>query len=96
MLSTSSGGATRLTPDGTWETYPPFEVTAIDATEDGQVWFGTWNNGVSRLDPDGTGTTYTEAAGLLSNRVWSVFTASNGALWVGTDVGVCRYGVPTE
>jgi ligand-binding sensor domain-containing protein len=68
---------------------------------DGTLWFGTWGGGVSRFDGqtwtafttpvDGTG-----ADGLISNEVWSVAVAPDGALWFGTACGVSRYVEDTQ
>lgn len=100
----TSGGVSRLAPDGTWTTFTTEDglasndVRAIAVGPDGALWFSTqapasvYGRGVSRLAPDGTWTTFTTEDGLASNEVSAVAVAPDGALWFGTPGGVSRQG----
>jgi len=58
--------------------------------KNGRLWFGTCWKGVYRYDGNSF-TNFTEKDGLQNNRVRSILEDNNGNIWIGTDVGVCRY-----
>lgn len=56
----------------------------------GNLWFGTTGDGIYKYDGR-LFTQYTKRNGLNSNTVWSIFQDKNGAIWIGTDAGICLY-----
>ncbi len=96
-FGTRDGGASRLTPDGRWQTFTTEDglagndVRAIAVAPDGALWFGT-DEGASRLMPDGRWRTFTTRDGLVANVVRAIAVGPDGSLWFGTDGGgVSRY-----
>ncbi|HLT47073.1 MAG TPA: two-component regulator propeller domain-containing protein [Rubricoccaceae bacterium] len=81
--------------DGRFETVPvlatPVEVTALGSDRAGALWVGTRAHGAVRLDR-ATRTAVTPRDGLLAPWVQALVGDADGALWMGTDKGVCRYG----
>ncbi|MDE3126978.1 MAG: response regulator [Gemmatimonadota bacterium] len=75
---------------------PPFldsartpEVLTVVETRDRGLWAGTANAGAFRL-MNGAVTRWTTANGLPSDEVHAVYQDSSGALWIGTQRGLCR------
>ncbi|WP_412070530.1 two-component regulator propeller domain-containing protein [Rubrivirga sp. IMCC43871] len=95
-VGTEGGGPLRVTPDGTEPV--PFSsdrgvaVTSFLETEAGQFWVGTLSHGLARYERDTGETTWirARAGGLPSDEVRALVEDASGALWVGTDVGLCR------
>jgi ligand-binding sensor domain-containing protein/signal transduction histidine kinase len=80
-------------------------IQAIGQDSVGGLWVGTFDSGLNYLAP---GTSHGEAAhfthyhhdaanpaSLGSNSIWSLYQASSGALWVGTDNGLDRFDKAT-
>ena len=82
---------------GNWKTYTRLDglahdqVTAIQETRDGMMWFATLGGGVSRWDGR-TFVNYTTANGLPTNTVACMAEDEQGGLWFGTPgAGACRW-----
>ena len=58
--------------------------------KNGELWFGTSAEGVYRYDGR-TFTNYTTKNGLCSNTTTGLLQDKEGNIWIGTDVGICRY-----
>ena len=72
---------------------------ALSLYEDpeGIIWIGSAEGGLNRLDPNThIFTYYTTREGLPSNRVNSIAGDEKGNLWLGTNVGLCRFNVTTH
>ena len=68
------------------------EVVHVDAQD--RVWIGTGSAGLAMLDPQRRVFRHWDRRShpvMGSNRVWSILSAPDGALWFGTDKGVTRY-----
>lgn len=95
-VSKNTGLGTRSRHDlgilsGGQATYNPnYVFTLIVDQRDDSVWVGTWGAGVSHFDGE-KWNNYTTADGLSGDIVYSVFQASDGALWFGTNNGVSRF-----
>ena len=64
-------------------------VYAVAITPDNSAWAAYQDSeGLTAIHPDEKVTQYRAGEGLLSGRVYMLGTASNGALWVGTDSGI--------
>ncbi|HVF91069.1 MAG TPA: two-component regulator propeller domain-containing protein [Blastocatellia bacterium] len=98
-ISTPSALYRRL-PDGVTEVYAgkeglpiPRITAALLEDRDGRMWVGT-TEGVYQLSPDArpgraaVARVYAMKDGLTSNRITSVFQASQGDVWVGTEKGL--------
>lgn len=71
------------------------DVTYMDTDKSGKVWFGTINDGLFSYDKrTGEIRQFTFQAengeSLNSNRIYTLHVDSKGAVWVGTDMGLCR------
>lgn len=66
-------------------------VTIKDIAEDrdGKIWIGH-EGGISSIDGEVV-TNYYESDGLISDDVWTIETAVNGDVWIGTIEGVCFF-----
>jgi ligand-binding sensor domain-containing protein len=58
---------------------------------DDQLWVGTYGQGLTRCRDGQILATYTMKDGLPDNRVFSAHETSDGALWIGTENGLCRH-----
>jgi signal transduction histidine kinase/ligand-binding sensor domain-containing protein/DNA-binding response OmpR family regulator/HPt (histidine-containing phosphotransfer) domain-containing protein len=70
-------------------------VLALSSDDQGHLWFGRgWNGGGAfRYDPKtGEILVIAKAQGLPDDSVWSVERSTDGGIWVGTGVGLARYG----
>ncbi len=56
----------------------------------GDIWFGTYGSGLFRIK-DGKREHYTTRDGLVGDTIISLFAASGGELWIGSDRGLCSY-----
>jgi ligand-binding sensor domain-containing protein len=66
----------------------PEDIAAATAeTTDGKYYIGTMGGGLAELD-GGVRRVFTTDDGLAHNRVWSLCTASDGTLFIGTHAGV--------
>ncbi len=63
---------------------------AAIADDSGGLWFGHWRGGLSHWDGNGWSRIGT-ASGLAADRVYSLFRASDGSLWIGTLGGLSRF-----
>lgn len=68
---------------------PVQPVLAMAETPDGTLWFGTDRGGLANLR-NGKWQILTKQDGLLHDRVWPLAVEPNGALWVGTPLGLNR------
>lgn len=71
------------------------DVTYMDTDKNGGIWFGTINDGLFsynkrsgeirqyRFDAD-------DPSSINSNRIYSIHIDGRGAVWAGTDMGLCR------
>lgn len=66
------------------------DIRDICMGSDGKMWFATRGGGVACLS-GGTFTFHTAGDGLPTNFVESLSTDREGALWIGTASGVCRF-----
>jgi len=64
-------------------------ATAVVEDREGDIWIGS-TGGVTRFDGEFF-TTFTEADGLNSKFVWSLFVDSAGVIWIGTYDGVSQF-----
>lgn len=62
-------------------------TTAIVQTRDEAVWVGTWGGGLHRYAEGRLTRRYTTADGLPSAMIRALYEATDGTLWVGTDLG---------
>ena len=72
----------------------PLAVTSVLDTRDGRLWAGTLSQGLALVDPQTGAARFLQRAdrpgGLASNRVQALAEDAGGALWAGTDAGLCR------
>ncbi|MGN1232148.1 MAG: two-component regulator propeller domain-containing protein, partial [Candidatus Cryptobacteroides sp.] len=71
------------------------DVTYMDTDKAGMIWFGTINDGLFSYNiPSGDIVQYCfskeDNQSINSNRIYTVCVDDNGAVWVGTDMGLCR------
>ena len=71
------------------------DITYLDCGADGRIWFGTINDGLfSYDDASGKIVQYPfrkdDPQSISSNRIYTIHVDSSGAVWVGTDMGLCR------
>lgn len=71
------------------------DVTYIDTDKSHRIWFGTINEGLFSYDKrTGNISQYRFEAGnessINSNRIYTLHVDQRGAVWVGTDMGLCR------
>ncbi len=98
-FGSNSGGLSRLTADGRWETASmltdqarhPASKLILDIAEDGagNLWLGT-ALGLGRRTADGRWRTYDRADGLPDTFVKAVLPDPDGSVWFGTRAGVGR------
>lgn len=72
------------------------DVCCFHTCGDGNIWIGTINAGMLRYEKvSGHFTHYhvdaKSAGGIVSNRIYSVHSEYRGDVWVGTDLGLCRF-----
>jgi streptogramin lyase len=67
-----------------------FGIGSIAIDDDGLVWAATSGQGVVRFDGDDW-TRFTSADGLLDDGAFSVAIGHDGAVWVGSNLGLSRY-----
>src|SRR5262249_30739504 len=65
-------------------------ITALCASRDGSLWIACSGSGLLRLK-DGVFSRFTEAEGLPTNHLNCVLEASDGAIWIGSELGLARY-----
>jgi ligand-binding sensor domain-containing protein/signal transduction histidine kinase len=63
---------------------------ALIQDREGNVWVGTKGGGLNQIMPRGVAA-LTTRDGLMSDTVWSVSAAPDGAVWIATDDGVTRW-----
>jgi diguanylate cyclase (GGDEF)-like protein/PAS domain S-box-containing protein len=71
-------------------------VLSLYQDRGGRIWVGTYRSGLCRFDPDkGTFEAHRHRAddeeSLASDEVWSIKEDTDGALWIGTVVGLDRF-----
>ena len=71
------------------------DVTYMETDDQGRIWFGTINDGLFSYDKkSGDLRQFVFRKGdpdsINSNRVYTLYMDSRGALWIGTDMGLCR------
>jgi signal transduction histidine kinase/ligand-binding sensor domain-containing protein/DNA-binding response OmpR family regulator len=94
----TSGGASRLSQDGTITNFTVKEglsaniIWAMQEDRSGNLWFGHQSGGVSRLSSDEKlFTHFTENEGLVNNTVSSILEDKRGNLWIGTQFGLSKF-----
>ena len=69
------------------------DVTYMYADKTGRIWFGTINDGLFSYDGNEI-TQYrfdsSDPSSINSNRIYTICVDDKGAVWVGTDMGLCR------
>lgn len=97
-FATANGVALYDEVAGTWFFYTTANssiasdnVTAVEASPGGALWFGTADAGVSRTLNPLTWDHFDVSDGLGSNHVRDILVASDGTVWVATAGGVSRF-----
>lgn len=97
-FATAKGAALYDEVAGTWFFYSTANssiasdnVTAVEASPGGALWFGTADAGVSRTLNPLTWDYFDAGSGLGSNHVRDILIASDGTVWVATGGGVSRF-----
>ena len=97
-FATAKGAALYDEVAGTWFFYSTSNskiasdnVTAVESSPGGALWFGTADAGVSRTLNPLTWDHFDVGEGLGSNHVRDILVASDGTVWVATAGGVSRY-----
>ncbi len=65
-------------------------ITALHEDANRRLWIGTEGGGVTLFEK-GFFTTFGRAEGLPNDRVRSLSSEKSGAVWIGTDAGLCRF-----
>jgi ligand-binding sensor domain-containing protein/signal transduction histidine kinase len=78
-----------VAPPAERERFPLTTVSAVHADRRGTLWIGSAKEGLLSVR-DGQSRLYTVQDGLPDNRVLSLAEGSDGALWIGTEIGVSR------
>jgi ligand-binding sensor domain-containing protein len=71
-----------------------YGIGSVAIDDGGVLWAATSGQGVVRFDGNDW-TQFTSADGLLDNGTFSVAIDQDGALWVGSNLGLSRY-IPTD
>jgi len=77
------------------------DVTYFDIDKRGVVWIGTINEGLFSYDKTKDKFTQYEfdahnPNSINSNRIYSIRVDADGAVWIGTDMGLCRFDISKE
>ena len=67
------------------------DVEALQGDAEGNLWIGCRAGGVSLYDGTSFVNFNSKDSGLVSEQIWDLKVAPDGAIWVGTDSGVSRY-----
>lgn len=77
------------------------DVPYFEPDREGRIWIGSISDGIFRYDKArGSIVQYrndpTDAASIVSDRIYTIHTDALGRVWVGTDSGLCRYDAATD